>query len=96
MPNVRCARTRPSSFFGKLVRQSDRVPFDDDVDVEVRLAEQNVAHRAADEVHAVIRVADGRDRVQHRREAVGKLEVSPRRNSASPHGLHRHRFGSVP
>ena len=59
------------------VRKGDRVSDDDHVDVEVRLAEQDVADRAADEVHAVVRVADGRDGVQHRREAVGKLERSP-------------------
>ena len=64
----------PVELLRKVVGQGDRVPFDDDVDVEVRLAEQDVAHRAADEVHAGVRVADRCDGVQHRREAVGKLE----------------------
>jgi hypothetical protein len=73
----------------KLVRETDRVPFDDNVDVEVRLVEQDVADRAADEVDAVVRVADGRDGVQHRREALGKLEHRHARGhcAASNHGL---------
>ena len=56
------------------MRQGDRIALDDDVHVEVRLAEQDVAHRAADEVDAVVAVADGHDRVQHGPQPFRKLE----------------------
>ena len=56
------------------LRQCDRIAFDHDVDVEARLAEQDVAHRAADEVDALVAVADGHDRVQHGPQPFGKLE----------------------
>ena len=43
----------PVELLGELVRQGDRVALDDDVEVKARLAEQDVANRAADEVDAV-------------------------------------------
>jgi hypothetical protein len=64
----------PVDLLRELVGKRDCVPLDDYVDVEVRLAEQDVADRAADEVDAVVRLADRGDGIQHWREAVGKLE----------------------
>ena len=56
------------------VGQRDRIALDDDVHVEVRLAEQDVSHRAADEVDPVVPLAHGHDRVQHGPKRFGKLE----------------------
>ena len=54
--------------------RGDRVALDDDVDVEVRLAEQDVADGAADEVHALVGLVDGHDRVERGRDALRELE----------------------
>jgi hypothetical protein len=60
--------------FGHGAGQCDRIPLDDDVDVEVRLAEQDVADRAADEVYALVRLVDRNDRVERRSDALRELE----------------------
>ena len=54
--------------------ERDRVPFDDDVDVEVPLAEQDVADGSADEVDALVGLVDGDDRVERGRDALRELE----------------------
>ena len=65
MPNFSCARTRPPSCVGEGLREGDRVAFDGDVDVEAPLAEQDVAHGAADEVDPLERLGDRGDRFEH-------------------------------
>jgi hypothetical protein len=54
--------------------KGDRVALDDDVDVEVPLAEQDVADGAADEVHALVWLVDRDNRVESRRDALRELE----------------------
>ena len=59
----------PVERIGEAPRELDRVALDRDVDVEVRLAEQDVPHRPADEIDAVVGLADRGDRLE------GALEV---------------------
>ena len=50
---------------GQASREGDRVALHRDVDVEAGLAEQDVPHRAADQVDAVVRLRDGGDGFEH-------------------------------
>ena len=61
MPNFWCGRTCPLSRRGELGGEGDAVALDGEVDVEAGLAEQQVAHGAADEVAAAHAGGDGLD-----------------------------------
>ena len=60
---------------GERPRELDRVALDRDVDVEALLAEQDVPHRAADEVDALRAVAERRDGLEQRAEALEAGEL---------------------
>ncbi len=86
MPNFSCARTRPPSASARPGAQRDRIALDRDVDVEVRLAEQDVPDGAADEVDAVVGLAHRGDRLEDRlraargaRARAGRLGATSRR-----------------
>jgi hypothetical protein len=55
---------------GQRRRQRDRVALDRDVDVEAPFPEQDVPDRAADEVDALERLGDRRDRLEDRLQAL--------------------------
>ena len=56
MPNFSCGAHAAAELVGERLRERDRVALDRDVDVEAPLAEQDVAHGAADEVDALERL----------------------------------------
>ena len=77
----RCAelRVRPHAAverFCERLRELDGVALDGDVDVEALLAEKDVADRPADEVDALVALADGRDRLERGREVLQALELA--------------------
>ena len=71
---------------GQGVCESDRVTFDRDVDVEARLAEKDVANRAADEIHALGAVAENRHRICDAPQPLVRAQLV--RDGLSRRGLH--------
>ena len=60
---------------GQGAGQRDRIALDGDVDVEVGLAEQDVAHGPADQVDAVVALADRGDGIEDRRQVLEPVEL---------------------
>ncbi len=69
----------PSERLREPAAERDRVALDRDVDVEPRLAEQDVAHGAADEIHALRPLAERRDRLGDRREPLERAQLGDER-----------------
>src|SRR5205807_7186087 len=62
----------------------DRVALDGDVDVEARFPEQDVPHRAADEVNAVVGFAQRGDGFEDRSEPLEPGELVRKRDTRMP------------
>ena len=67
----------PAERVGKRLRERDGVALDRDVHVEALLAEQDVAHGAADEVDALERLRHGGDRVEDRLQPLEPPRARP-------------------
>ena len=65
----------PAERVRQRLRKCDRVALDGDVDVEAALAEQDVAHRPADEVDAFVRLRDGGHRLEDRLQPLEPREL---------------------
>ena len=74
----------PAQGVRERLRERDRVPLDGDVDVEAGFAEQDVPHCAADEVNAVVGLAQRGDCFEDRSEPLEPGELVRKRDARTP------------